>query len=233
MRARGRPRSARRRRRRAGTGRSPSRAQPLELRPPDGEQVVLGPIVRSRSRAGYRPTSILVIFERALLAAGQRDLDLVVALAADERLADRRLVGELLRRRGLGGADDRELLRLAVLVLDVDARADRRRRSTVGGVDDLRGAELLLELRMRVSSMACSFLASSYSEFSEMSPNSRASLMRSATSRRFTVASCSSSSLSFSRPSWVRMTSLGMAVQVFRLGPENPTQGGASGGRPG
>src|SRR5215211_3870957 len=30
---------------------------------------------------------------------------------------------------------------------------------------------------MRASSMACSFLASSYSEFSEMSPNSRASLM--------------------------------------------------------
>ena len=34
------------------------------------------------------------------------------------------------------------------------------------------------------SSIACSFLASSYSAFSEMSPNSRASLMRSATSRR-------------------------------------------------
>src|SRR4051812_44422951 len=33
------------------------------------------------------------------------------------------------------------------------------------------------------SSMACSFLASSYSEFSEMSPNSRASLIRAATSR--------------------------------------------------
>ena len=38
---------------------------------------------------------------------------------------------------------------------------------------------------MRASSIVCSFLASSYSEFSEMSPNSRASLMRSATSRRF------------------------------------------------
>ena len=40
---------------------------------------------------------------------------------------------------------------------------------------------------MRCSSIACSFLASSYSEFSAMSPNSRACLMRSATSRRFTV----------------------------------------------
>ena len=42
---------------------------------------------------------------------------------------------------------------------------------------------------MRDSSIACSFLASSYSEFSEMSPYSRASLMRSATSRRLTVVS--------------------------------------------
>ncbi len=40
---------------------------------------------------------------------------------------------------------------------------------------------------IRCSSSACSFLASSYSAFSEMSPNSRASLIRSATSRRFTV----------------------------------------------
>ena len=40
---------------------------------------------------------------------------------------------------------------------------------------------------IRASSIACSFLASSYSEFSEMSPNSRASLMRSATSRRLSV----------------------------------------------
>src|SRR5438270_1380858 len=63
---------------------------------------------------------------------------------------------------------------------------------------------------MRCSSIACSFLASSYSEFSAMSPNSRASLMRSATSRRLSVESSSSSSLSFFSPSGVRMTSLGM-----------------------
>ena len=50
---------------------------------------------------------------------------------------------------------------------------------------------------MRLSTIACSFFASSYSEFSEMSPNSRASLMRSATSRRFSVESSSSSSCSF------------------------------------
>ena len=40
---------------------------------------------------------------------------------------------------------------------------------------------------MRASSMACSFLASSYSEFSEMSPKSRAARMRSATSSRLTL----------------------------------------------
>jgi len=41
--------------------------------------------------------------------------------------------------------------------------------------------------RMRPSIKACSFLASSYSEFSEISPYSRACLIRSATSNRLTV----------------------------------------------
>ena len=41
---------------------------------------------------------------------------------------------------------------------------------------------------MRASIMPCSFLASSYSEFSEMSPNSRATLMRSPISARFSVS---------------------------------------------
>ena len=56
---------------------------------------------------------------------------------------------------------------------------------------------------IRCSSIACSFLASSYSAFSVMSPNSRASLIRSATSRRLSVSRCSSSPLSFSSPSSV------------------------------
>ena len=68
---------------------------------------------------------------------------------------------------------------------------------------------------MRDSSIACSFLASSYSEFSEMSPNSRASLMRSATSRRFSVERCSISALSFSSPSGVRMTSFCIGVVLY------------------
>ena len=56
---------------------------------------------------------------------------------------------------------------------------------------------------IRVSSSACSFFASSYSAFSEMSPNSRASLMRAATSRRLVVERNSISSFSFSSPSGV------------------------------
>src|ERR671936_1458437 len=60
---------------------------------------------------------------------------------------------------------------------------------------------------IRCSSIACSFFASSYSEFSAMSPNSRACLIRSATSRRLTVERCSISALSFSWPSGVRITS--------------------------
>ena len=54
---------------------------------------------------------------------------------------------------------------------------------------------MLLELAICVSSSVCSFFASSYSEFSLMSPNSRATRIRSATSRRLTVASYSISLL--------------------------------------
>ena len=64
---------------------------------------------------------------------------------------------------------------------------------------------------IRASSIACSFLASSYSAFSEMSPNSRASLIRAATSRRRVVVRWSSSALRLASPSGVMMTSLGMS----------------------
>jgi hypothetical protein len=84
------------------------------------------------------------------------------------------------------------------------------------------------------SSIICSFLASSYSEFSVMSPNSRASLMRSATSRRFVVCRSSSSRWSVSRPWGVRMTSLGMGVRGGWVGSrprhETPLSGGESAG---
>ena len=48
------------------------------------------------------------------------------------------------------------------------------------------------------SSSICSFFASSNSEFSLMSPNSRATRIRSATSRRLSVDSDASSSCNFS-----------------------------------
>src|SRR3954451_12890006 len=51
------------------------------------------------------------------------------------------------------------------------------------------------------SSIACSFLASWYSEFSLRSPHSRAVLMRSAISRRAGPSSSASSAFSASRPS--------------------------------
>src|SRR4051812_349633 len=66
--------------------------------------------------------------------------------------------------------------------------------------------------------MACSFLASSYSAFSEISPNSRASLILSATSLRFSVWRCSSSSFSLRRPSGVRMTSFCMPARIAGSG---------------
>jgi hypothetical protein len=63
--------------------------------------------------------------------------------------------------------------------------------------------EMTRASRMRSSSVAilcsssiCSFLASSYSAFSAMSPNSRAMRIRSATSRRLVVESSSISFLS-------------------------------------
>src|SRR4051794_12044012 len=83
---------------------------------------------------------------------------------------------------------------------------------------------------IRCSSMACSFLASSYSAFSAMSPNSRASLMRSATSRRLSVARRSSSFLSLSSPSWVRMTSRGMLERARHGSNADPRAGKALGG---
>src|SRR5579862_6169308 len=62
-------------------------------------------------------------------------------------------------------------------------------------------------IAMRASRCACSFFAASYSAFSAMSPNSRAVRIRSAISRRLSFDRYSISSLSFSKPSGVRMTS--------------------------
>ena len=102
---------------------------------------------------------------------------------------------------------------------------------TIAPTVDLVGVEVLLvdhgrasqpswSWAMRCSSIACSFLASSYSAFSEMSPNSRASLMRSATSRRLSVSRWASSALSFSSPSWVISVSRNLYLFLaWRNGP--------------
>src|SRR3954447_16216954 len=83
-----------------------------------------------------------------LLAVGQHDGDLFAALVTHQRLADRGLVGDLLLARiGLGGADDRELDGLALVVLEVD---DRPHADGVGrhalGIDDLGQAQAVLQL---------------------------------------------------------------------------------------
>ena len=134
--------------------------------------------------------SILVIFSFFFGPRGTSTVTISSRLLPEQGAADRRLVRELLLGRvGLGRADDLELLRLlGLLVLDVDDDADRDRV----GVEVLRRrsgspcAGAPRASRSAVSSRACSFFASSYSEFSVMSPNSRASLIRSATSLRRT-----------------------------------------------
>jgi hypothetical protein len=72
---------------------------------------------------------------------------------------------------------------------------------------------------MRPSRWPCSVFAVSYSAFSAMSPNSRATRIRSATSRRRSFERYWISALSFSKPSGVRMTS-------FTLPPCTKTAGG-------
>src|SRR6478609_4678287 len=81
---------------------------------------------------------------------------------------------------------------------------------------------------MRASRWACSFFAESYSAFSAMSPNSRASRMRSAISRRLSVERNSISSWSFLCPSGVRMTSFKTPVLLTRS--RNNRRHPASGG---
>ena len=80
---------------------------------------------------------------------GTSTVTIVAALVADQRLADRRLVRELvLGRVGLGRADDLELARVAgLLVLDVDDDADADLLEVdLLRVDDARPAQPLLEL---------------------------------------------------------------------------------------
>src|SRR6266540_1046937 len=83
-------------------------------------------------------------------------------------------------------------------------------------------------LAIRASSIACSFFASSYSAFSAMSPNSRAVLIRSAIWRRLSVERYSISRLSFSWPSFVRMTSFTTPPKGKTAVPRGPAAGANS-----
>ena len=132
-------------------------------------------------------------------AVRRRDLDRLALLLADDRLADRRLVRELLLARvRLRGADDR-------CTRSSCSRRGPCRRTRVPTPTTPLGTSSFSIRRARASrssswaifcsTIACSFFASSYSEFSEMSPNSRACLIRSATSRRLSVRRVSSSCL--------------------------------------
>ena len=112
-----------------GNGSMPVGAQRARASRARGASEVSARPARSSApgRSAATPTSILVIL--SLRVGPLRQLapsTIVAALVAEQRLADRRLVGELvLRRVGLGRADDRVLDRLAgLLVLDVDDRAD-------------------------------------------------------------------------------------------------------------
>ena len=174
--------------RRAGTARCPRRAAPRACA--GGRRAARGPLVsRLGASATAYATSILVILSLRALPLGSCTVTTSSRLWPTRALPTGDSLESWFRRVGLGRADDRVLQRLArPLVLDVDERADAH-DVVVSSEASITEAERSLSssVAMRASSMACSFLASSYSEFSEMSPNSRASLMRSATSRRFVV----------------------------------------------
>src|SRR3954453_7791161 len=93
------------------------------------------------------PDGDLGDLELALLAVGEDDLGGVALLVAHQGLAHGRLVRETLGRARLGRADDDEGLLLALVVLDVDLRADADDvRAELAGVEHPRGAQALLEL---------------------------------------------------------------------------------------
>src|SRR4051794_18827822 len=203
-------------------------AETLELLPPRGEQLVRGHGPRT-----YSPTSILVILS---LRAGPRG---TCTDTTSLRLwpISARPTGDSLESLFSDGFASAEPTIVNFCDLPVFSSLTETTEPTwTASVEMSFGSTTWAERRrssswaMRCSSIICSFFASSYSEFSEMSPNSRASLMRSATSRRRVVCSCWSSSLSRSRPSGVRMTSRAMAF-FGRRRQKTPLSAGTRGGR--
>ena len=148
---------------------------------------------RSAARAGRRYAALMSRILYLREPRGADDLDGLALLLPDDRLADRRLVRELQLGRDSPRPSRRSCTRPSGSRRRPSAapwrrsrrRSDRRRpsRSRARSRDAPRAVAILC------SSIACSFLASSYSAFSEMSPNSRATRIRSATSRRLSVES--------------------------------------------
>src|SRR4051794_4825624 len=178
-------------------------AQRLELAPPDREQL-------RRLLLAHYATSILVILSLRALPLGSWTVTSSLRLWPTRALPTGDSL-ESLFSAGLASVEP-TIVYLSALPEDSSLTlTSEPTRTTSLSSSEASNTEAERSLSssdaIRASSMACSFLASSYSEFSEMSPNSRASLMRSATSRRLAVERCSISFLRFSRPSGVRMTS--------------------------
>src|SRR3954451_11481805 len=178
-------------------------AQRLELAPPDREQL-------RRLLLGHYATSILVILSLRALPLGSCTVTSSLRLWPTRALP----TGDSLESLFSAGLASVEPTIVYFSALPEDSSLTltsepTRTTSLSSSEASITEAERSLSSSdaIRASSMACSFLASSYSEFSEMSPNSRASLMRSATSLRLSVERCLISAFSFSRPSGVRMTS--------------------------
>src|SRR3954470_21536904 len=102
----------------------------------------------SSLKGSLHPDGDLGDLELALLAVGEDDLGGVALLVAHQGLAHGRLVRQPLGRAGLGRADDDEGLLLALVVLDVDLRADAHDvGAELAGVEYAGAAQALLELR--------------------------------------------------------------------------------------
>src|SRR3954452_8504014 len=160
-------------------------AQALELLPPRGEQLVRG----HRPRR-YRPTSILVILS---LRAGPRGTCTETTSLRLWPISARPTGDSLESLLSFGFASaDPTIVNFCDLPV-FSSLTETTEPTCTASVEMSFGSTTWAERSrssswaMRCSSIICSFFASSYSEFSEMSPNSRASLMRSATSRRRVV----------------------------------------------
>src|SRR5581483_1719060 len=192
----------------------PGGAEGLELAPPRRQQVIraVDPVGRiGHSRPYFDSTSILVILSRrsplgVVITTSSPRLRPSSALPTGDSL-------DSLASAGLASAEPTIVYLTDLPPSSLTWTTEPTRTWSVPRSDwSITVAERSFSSSeaIRASSIACSFLASSYSAFSEMSPNSRASLIREATSRRRVVVRWSSSAFRLASPSGVMMTSLGM-----------------------